>query len=86
MPLQRARSKRPLRGRRRVARRSLFPGFTLFDFRVVMANDAADGGPGDRMMTGDMSGYRTHGGAFETTLGLTDTGKCQHRGAYKQSR
>jgi len=69
-----------------VPRGSLFPGFTLFDFRMVMADDTADGSAGDGMMTGDMSGHCTDRSALQTTLCLNDTGKSHHRDADEQSR
>jgi hypothetical protein len=75
-----------LRLGRRLPRRSLFPGLAFFDFRVVMADDAADSGAGDRMMTSHMSGDPTDGGAFQATFGLNNAGKCHQRDAYEQDR
>jgi len=39
-----------LRVSRRLSRRSLFPGFAVFDFCVVVADDAANGGIGNQFV------------------------------------
>jgi hypothetical protein len=44
----------------------------LLHFRAVMADDTARGGAGDRMMTGNMSGYSADGGPFQATLCLNE--------------
>jgi len=52
----------------------------------MVADDAADGGTRDRMMTGNMSGDRTDGGPFQTALGLHEARQGHGGRAYDQNR
>jgi hypothetical protein len=60
---------------RGLRRGSLFPGFALFDFRVMVTDDTADGGTRDGMMTCHVSRHRPDGGPFEAAFRLTQAGQ-----------
>lgn len=58
----------------------------LFHFRVVMTDDTADGRARDSMMTGNMPGDGTDGGAFDTALGMNQARQGRHDRAQDQGR